>query len=75
MPEAIRSLRVVHRSAVKSLTQTINQIRTLIVSAPANVRERLLGLPTHPVDAQLPALAPAQTSPSRPAQFEPCCDV
>lgn len=51
--EAIRSLRVVHRSAIKSRTQTINQIRTLIVSAPAGVRERLRGLPTHPVDAQL----------------------
>jgi transposase len=32
--EAIRSLRVVRRSAIKSRTQTINQIRTLIVSAP-----------------------------------------
>ncbi|MFE5113669.1 transposase [Streptomyces sp. NPDC056663] len=32
---------MVRRSAIKSRTQTINQIRTLIVSAPAEVRERL----------------------------------
>lgn len=51
--EAIRSLRVVRRSAIKSRTQTINQIRTLIVSAPAEVRERLRGLPTHQLIAQL----------------------
>ncbi|MFJ6662286.1 IS110 family transposase, partial [Streptomyces sp. NPDC091377] len=51
--EAIRSLRVVRRSAIKSRTQTINQIRTLIVSAPAEVRERLRGLPTYQLIAQL----------------------
>ncbi|MFD8480530.1 IS110 family transposase [Kitasatospora sp. NPDC059673] len=44
--EAIRSLRVVRRSAVKSRTQTINQIRTLIVTAPGEVREKLRKLPT-----------------------------
>ncbi|WP_331730180.1 IS110 family transposase (plasmid) [Kitasatospora sp. NBC_00070] len=44
--EAIRSLRVVRRSAVKSRTQTINQIRGLIITAPAQVRERLRGLST-----------------------------
>ncbi|MFF1848043.1 IS110 family transposase [Streptomyces sp. NPDC058217] len=51
--EAIRSLRVVRRSAIKSRTQTINQIRTLVVSAPAEVRERLRSLPTHQLIAQL----------------------
>lgn len=51
--EAIRSLRVVRRSAVKSRTQTINQIRTLIVSAPAEVRECLRSLPTYQLIAQL----------------------
>ncbi|MEU9397050.1 IS110 family transposase [Streptomyces sp. NPDC048324] len=44
--EAIRSLRVVRRSAVKSRTQTINQIRTLIITAPGEVREKLRGLHT-----------------------------
>ncbi|MEU6865893.1 transposase [Streptomyces sp. NPDC046876] len=42
--EAIRSLRVVRKSAVKARTQTINQIRTLIVTAPSGVRDRLRGL-------------------------------
>ncbi|MGV9250603.1 IS110 family transposase [Streptomyces sp. NPDC003697] len=51
--EAIRSLRVVRRSAIKARTQTINQIRTLIVSAPAEVRERLRGLPTYQLISQL----------------------
>jgi transposase len=51
--EAIRSLRVVRRSAIKSRTQTINQISTLIVSAPAQVRERLRGLATYELIKQL----------------------
>ncbi|MEU9279214.1 IS110 family transposase [Streptomyces sp. NPDC048342] len=42
--EAIRALRVVRKSAVKARTQTINQIRTLIVTAPSVVREKLRGL-------------------------------
>ena len=44
--EAIRALRVARRSAIKSRTQTINQIRTLIVTAPGEVREKLRDLPT-----------------------------
>lgn len=51
--EAIRALRVVRRSAVKTRTQTISQIRTLIVSAPAEVREQLRNLPTHELIARL----------------------
>ncbi len=42
--EAIRALRVVRKSAVKARTQTINQIRTLIVTAPSAVRDKLRGL-------------------------------
>lgn len=42
--EAIRALRVVRKSAVKARTQTINQIRTLIVTAPSSVRDTLRGL-------------------------------
>ena len=37
----IRSLRVARRSAVKTNTQIINQIRALIVTAPAQLREQL----------------------------------
>ncbi|MGW4825883.1 IS110 family transposase, partial [Streptomyces sp. NPDC004227] len=44
--EAIRALRVVRRTAVKARTQVINQIRTLIITAPGQVRERLRTLHT-----------------------------
>jgi transposase len=44
--EAIRALRVVRRCAIKSRTQTINQIRALITTAPGEVREKLRALPT-----------------------------
>ncbi|MCX5231495.1 IS110 family transposase [Streptomyces sp. NBC_00233] len=44
--EAIRTLRVARSSAVKARTQTVNQIRNLIVTAPATVREKLRGLAT-----------------------------
>ncbi|MEU2718597.1 transposase [Streptomyces sp. NPDC007205] len=44
--EAIRSLRVVRKSAFKARTQAINQIRTLIVTAPSSVRDKLRGLST-----------------------------
>ena len=37
--EALRTLSLVRRSAVKSKTQTINQIRALLVSAPPAIRD------------------------------------
>jgi transposase len=42
--EAIRVLRIARRSAVKIRTQTMNQIRSLLVSAPAPLREQVAGL-------------------------------
>lgn len=39
--EAIRVLRVARRSAVKARTQAMNQIRGLLVSAPAGLREQV----------------------------------
>lgn len=39
--EAMRIVSVARRSAVKAKTQTINQIRALLVSAPQDVREKL----------------------------------
>lgn len=42
--EAIRSLRVARRGAVKARTQAINQLRAQIVTAPAELREQLGGL-------------------------------
>lgn len=38
--ESIRVLRVVRRGAVKARTQVMNQIRSLLVTAPASVREQ-----------------------------------
>jgi transposase len=43
--EALRTLKVVQRSANKSRTQTMNQLRNLIVTAPDDLRDRLRGLP------------------------------
>lgn len=40
--EAMRTISVARRSAVKAKTQAINQLRALLVSAPQDVRERLL---------------------------------
>lgn len=42
--EAIRVLRVARRSAVKARTQAMNQIRNLLVCAPAMLREQVAGL-------------------------------
>lgn len=43
--EAIRVLRIARRSAVKARTQAMNQIRGLLVAAPASVREPVADLP------------------------------
>ncbi|WP_028212723.1 IS110 family transposase [Paraburkholderia mimosarum] len=40
--EAMRAVSVARRSAVKARTQAINQLRALLVSAPQDIRERLL---------------------------------
>lgn len=44
--EAIRVLRITRRGAVKARTQTANQLRSLLVTAPPEVRERFTGLKT-----------------------------
>ena len=44
--EAIRALRVTRRGAVKARTATINQLKALLVTAPAEIREPLAGLTT-----------------------------
>ncbi len=41
MTEALRMLSVARRSAVKTRTQTINQLRSLLISAPDDLRDRL----------------------------------
>jgi transposase len=44
--EAVRVLRVTRRGAVKARTQTTNQLKSLLVTAPAQVREPLQNLKT-----------------------------
>jgi transposase len=44
--ESIRMLRVARRGALKARTQAANQLRDLIVTAPAALREQLAGLST-----------------------------
>jgi len=44
--EAMRTVSVARRSAVKAKTQAINQLRALLVSAPQEIRERLLKVKT-----------------------------
>ena len=39
--EAMRTVSVARRSAVKAKTQAINQLRALLISAPQDIRERL----------------------------------
>jgi len=44
--EAIRTLRVARRSAIKSRTQAINQLKALVLTAPAELRQALAGQTT-----------------------------
>ncbi len=44
--EAIRALRVARSSAVKARSQSTNQLKSLLVTAPAELREQLRGLST-----------------------------
>ncbi|MFD3377601.1 MULTISPECIES: transposase [unclassified Streptomyces] len=56
--EAIRGLRVVRASAVKARAQTVNQIKSLIITAPAAVREALRSLTTTELVRRLAASRP-----------------
>jgi transposase len=56
--EAIRALRVARSSVVKARSQATNQIKALIISGPAELRERLRHLPTHKIIASCARLRP-----------------
>lgn len=56
--EAVRVLRVTRRSAIKARTQAMNQIRNLLVSAPAMLREQVTGLDRAPLIRVLARLRP-----------------
>jgi transposase len=57
--EAIRVLRVARRSAVKARTQTTNQLKSLLVTAPEQLREHLRHLPTAVLVTACARLRPA----------------
>ena len=42
--EALRALQIVHRSAMKSRTQALNQLHALVITAPEPIRTQLRGL-------------------------------
>jgi transposase len=56
--EAIRALRVARSSAVKARSQATNQIKSLIVTGPAQLREQLRQLPTLKMIAACARLRP-----------------
>jgi transposase len=56
--EAIRTLRVTRRGAVKARTATINQLTGLLVTAPPEIREPFAGLRTPALIAACAALRP-----------------
>jgi transposase len=72
--EAIRTLRVARRSAIKARTQAINQLKAVLLTGPAELRQALAGQSTrellatcrrlrscqHPTDAADPVIAAAK---------------
>jgi transposase len=57
--EALRALKIVHRSANKSRTQALNQIRDLITTAPDDLRSELRGLKRRALLTTCAAFRPA----------------
>jgi transposase len=62
MVEAVRVLRIARRSAVKARTQAMNQIRGLLVAAPASLREQVADLPRAELIRTLARLRPGDLS-------------
>ena len=56
--ESIRTLRTVRRGAIKARSAAINSLKTMVVSAPAEQRERLDSLSTRALVATCAALRP-----------------
>ncbi len=64
MVEAIRMLRMARRSAIKARTQTTNQVRAVLDTAPAELREPLCALSPRVLAAKVRCWRPgAPTSP------------
>jgi transposase len=64
--ESIRVLRTARSGAVKARTAAINQLKALLVTAPASLREALDGRSTRPWSPPVPGCAP--TRPPWPIQ-------
>ena len=69
--EAIRTLRVARRSAVKARTQAINALKALVVTAPDPVREALRGMSSTALIATCARLRPGATGTELAAQHDP----
>lgn len=66
--EAIRALRAVRGGAIKARTAAINQLKGLLVTAPASLREALDALPTTALVATCAQLCPDETALAEPVQ-------
>jgi len=65
--EALRNLRVARRSAVDQRADAQRQIKTLIVTAPEGLRDRLRGLPARELIATCATLRPDPADAAAPA--------
>jgi transposase len=66
--ESIRALRTARSGAVKARTAAINQLKALLVTAPASLREALDGRSTPALVAACARLRPDQTALADPVQ-------
>ena len=68
--EMIRMLKSAKNSAVKARTQTINQMKSLVVTAPAELREPLDGLGTNALAARCGSFRPGHLdTPTEAAKY------
>ena len=58
--EMVRCLRVAGATAVKARSQAVNALRALVVTAPAELREQLRGLPASRLAGTAARLQPAR---------------
>jgi len=71
--EMIRALRVARSTAMKARTQAVNALKALLVTAPADLREQLRGLPTAALVRAAAALEPGElTNPAAAAKLAAC---
>ena len=66
--ESIRALRTARSGAVKACTAAINQLKALLVTGPASLREALDGRSTPALVVACARLRPDQTALADPAQ-------